>query len=52
MKRNITFVSAGAGSGKTYYLTEYLFKKLTDEKDKVRPEAVIACLVDMLFQDS
>ena len=37
---DIHFISAGAGSGKTYTLTETLYQKLT--KDKVRPAGVIA----------
>ncbi|MCX9157818.1 UvrD-helicase domain-containing protein [Niveibacterium sp. 24ML] len=40
MSAQIEFISAGAGSGKTYTLTEMLFKRLTD--DGIRPQAVIA----------
>lgn len=40
MSAQIEFISAGAGSGKTYTLTELLFKRLTE--DAVRPQAVIA----------
>jgi ATP-dependent exoDNAse (exonuclease V) beta subunit len=39
---NITFISAGAGSGKTYSLMEHLGDLLLDESSGVRPEAVIA----------
>ena len=39
---NIRFISAGAGSGKTYRLTEILSERLTDAADAARPEAVIA----------
>ncbi len=39
---NITFISAGAGSGKTYSLMERLGDLLLDENSGVRPEAVIA----------
>ncbi|MGI9334341.1 MAG: UvrD-helicase domain-containing protein, partial [Gammaproteobacteria bacterium] len=37
---HITFISAGAGSGKTYRLTEILSERLATRR--VRPEAVIA----------
>ncbi|WP_172202796.1 UvrD-helicase domain-containing protein [Niveibacterium sp. COAC-50] len=40
MSGQIEFISAGAGSGKTYTLTEMLFRRLTE--DAVRPQAVIA----------
>jgi ATP-dependent helicase/nuclease subunit A len=39
---NITFISAGAGSGKTFSLMERLSDLLLDENSGVRPEAVIA----------
>lgn len=39
---NITFISAGAGSGKTYSLMQRLGDLLLDENSGVRPEAVIA----------
>ena len=39
---NITFISAGAGSGKTYRLTRDLGKLLTEQVDKFRPAGVIA----------
>lgn len=39
---NIRFISAGAGSGKTYRLTEILSERLTDAAEPARPEAVIA----------
>ena len=39
---NIRFISAGAGSGKTYRLTEILSERLTDVAEPARPEAVIA----------
>ena len=39
---NIRFISAGAGSGKTYRLTELLSERLTDAEASVRPEAVMA----------
>jgi len=41
-KSDITFISAGAGSGKTYSLTEQLFKELVAEKDSVRVDGIIA----------
>lgn len=41
-KRNITFISAGAGSGKTYRLTEQLFDELVAENDPVRADGIIA----------
>ena len=40
MSINIRFISAGAGSGKTYRLTKDLKKLLADKK--VRPSGVIA----------
>ena len=40
MKAKITFISAGAGSGKTHRLTEILHSELTDKT--VRPSGVIA----------
>jgi ATP-dependent helicase/nuclease subunit A len=40
MKCNITFISAGAGSGKTHRLTEILFEKLTS--GGVAPAGVLA----------
>ncbi|MFV3290281.1 UvrD-helicase domain-containing protein [Pseudomonas sp. NY11955] len=36
----ITFISAGAGSGKTYRLTELLYQELTSQQ--VQPEGIIA----------
>jgi len=39
---NIRFISAGAGSGKTYRLTEILTNRLTDAAHAARPEAVMA----------
>ena len=39
---NIQFISAGAGSGKTYRLTKLLSERLTDAEGSVRPEAVMA----------
>ena len=39
---NITFISAGAGSGKTYRLTQELGQLLSDSENKYRPEGVIA----------
>ena len=39
---NIRFISAGAGSGKTYRLTQILSERLTDAANPARPEAVIA----------
>ena len=39
---NIRFISAGAGSGKTYRLTEILTDRLTDAEYAARPEAVMA----------
>ncbi|MBC8386274.1 MAG: UvrD-helicase domain-containing protein [Gammaproteobacteria bacterium] len=39
---NITFISAGAGSGKTYRLTQDLGKLLTEHADEFRPSGVIA----------
>ena len=41
-KRNITFISAGAGSGKTYRLTEQLFDELVAKNDPVRADGIIA----------
>lgn len=41
-KSDITFISAGAGSGKTYSLTEQLFEELVAEKDPVRVDGIIA----------
>jgi len=41
-RRNITFISAGAGSGKTYSLTEQLFEELTAHEDPVRVDGIIA----------
>jgi len=38
----ITFISAGAGSGKTYRLTEYLQEELIKDAGEIRPEAVLA----------
>ncbi|MEJ8816101.1 UvrD-helicase domain-containing protein [Variovorax ureilyticus] len=38
----IKFISAGAGSGKTYRLTSILSEALRDKSNPVRPEAVIA----------
>ena len=40
MKAHITFISAGAGSGKTHRLTEILHRELTT--GGVRPAGVIA----------
>src|SRR5450755_2496545 len=40
MSDSIRFISAGAGSGKTYKLTEILYGLLTEQK--VRPAGVIA----------
>ncbi len=40
MTRSIRFISAGAGSGKTYHLTAFLNKQLA--AGEVRPQAVIA----------
>lgn len=40
MKASITFVSAGAGSGKTFRLTEILHRELTG--NHIRPSGVIA----------
>ena len=40
MKAHITFISAGAGSGKTHRLTEILHRELTT--GDVRPAGVIA----------
>ncbi len=40
MKPKIHFISAGAGSGKTFRITEILFDELSTEK--VRPEAVVS----------
>ena len=40
MSASITFVSAGAGSGKTYRLTEILYSRLSS--GAVRPSGVIA----------
>ena len=40
MTRDILFISAGAGSGKTYRITEYLHEQLS--RNLARPEAVIA----------
>ncbi len=39
---NITFISAGAGSGKTYRLTQDLGKLLIEQADEFRPSGVIA----------
>ena len=39
---NITFISAGAGSGKTYRLTQDLGKLLTEDSGEYRPSGVIA----------
>lgn len=40
--KNVTYINAGAGSGKTHRLTETLTKLIKeDRKDKVRPEQVI-----------
>ncbi|QLH52416.1 MAG: UvrD-helicase domain-containing protein [Candidatus Accumulibacter cognatus] len=40
MKANITFISAGAGSGKTHRLTELLYSELT--AGGIRPSGVVA----------
>jgi len=40
MKPDILFISAGAGSGKTHRITDYLFQELA--AGRARPEAVIA----------
>ena len=42
MSANIHFISAGAGSGKTYRLTEQLQELLSDPNSKVTPSGVIA----------
>lgn len=42
MSGQITFISAGAGSGKTYRLTEILQGALTRKTDAIRPSGVIA----------
>ncbi|WP_019531411.1 UvrD-helicase domain-containing protein [Dasania marina] len=39
---NITFISAGAGSGKTYNLMERLAALLLDENSGIKPEGVMA----------
>ena len=39
---NITFISAGAGSGKTFRLTQDLGNLLTEHADEFRPSGVIA----------
>ena len=39
--RNVTYINAGAGSGKTYTLTRILAQKLSDEENVLNPSQVI-----------
>jgi ATP-dependent exoDNAse (exonuclease V) beta subunit len=39
--RNITYINAGAGSGKTYTLTDILAKKLSNAQKPIQPSQVI-----------
>jgi ATP-dependent helicase/nuclease subunit A len=39
--KNVTYINAGAGSGKTYTLTKILADKLTDKSNPVLPSQVI-----------
>ena len=39
--KNVTYINAGAGSGKTYTLTKILAEKLTDKANPVLPSQVI-----------
>jgi len=42
LKKKIRIISAGAGSGKTYRLTEELSGLLSDTKNGIRPEGIVA----------
>ena len=45
--RNITYINAGAGSGKTYNLTELLSEVLGEKK--ARPDEVILTTFCLLY---